>query len=213
MYPSAWPVSARWVSSRILNSTRTAIGSQCNVTSSGIAWIYFMVPSIRRAAQFCTFWSHCICFRGSGYSSALPTSSLLVTNACVTCSVAAAVRYRLILEMLRRWNIADWHKAVTSSQYQTGHQNYKHCESPWPNSHPHATLAAWASLAVELNRILLLLFLSRSTSRSLFSSISWFLLHTVQCTQQPLTGFHCDVNVRVISIKMWYQVVVPNNFR
>ena len=58
-------------------------------------------------------WSRCIFFRGSRYSNALPTSSLLVTNACMTCSVAAAVRYCLILEMLRWWNIADLHTAVT----------------------------------------------------------------------------------------------------
>ena len=38
---------------------------------------------------------------------------MLVTHACMTYSVAAAVRYRLILNMLRRWNIADLHTAVT----------------------------------------------------------------------------------------------------
>ena len=149
MYPGARPVTARWVSSRNLNSTRPAICSQWHFNNSGVTWLYFIAPPIKRAAQFCTFWSRCICFRGSRYSSALPTSSLRVTNTCMTCSVAAAVRYRLILEMLRRWNIADLHTAVTcDSQHHTGHQDYKHCESPWPNSHPHASLTAWFSLAV-----------------------------------------------------------------
>ena len=72
-----------------------------------------MTPSIKWAVQFCTFWSRCICFRCSRYSSALPTSSLFVTNAYMTCSVAASGRYSLILEVLRRWNIADLHTAVT----------------------------------------------------------------------------------------------------
>ena len=43
----------------------------------------------------------------------LSISSLLVTNAWTIGSVAAAVRYRLILEMLRRWNMADLHATVT----------------------------------------------------------------------------------------------------
>ena len=45
-------------------------------------------------------------FRGSRFSFALPTSSLFLINACMACSVAAAIGYRLLLEMLRRSNIA-----------------------------------------------------------------------------------------------------------
>ena len=36
----------------MLNSTRTAIGSQCNFISSRVAWLYFIAPSIKQAAQY-----------------------------------------------------------------------------------------------------------------------------------------------------------------
>ena len=48
-----------------------------------------MATSIKRAAQFCTYWSSCIWFTGDRYNSALSTSSLLVKHACMTCSAAA----------------------------------------------------------------------------------------------------------------------------
>ena len=51
--------------------------------------------------------------RGSRYSSALLTSSVHLTNPRMTCSVAAAVRCRLILEMLQKLSIADLHAPVT----------------------------------------------------------------------------------------------------
>ena len=61
-----------------------------------------MAQSIKRAAQWYSF----------QLKQCIATSSLLVTNACVTCSVTAVVRYLVVLEMLRRWNIADVHTAV-----------------------------------------------------------------------------------------------------
>ena len=83
-----------------------------------------MAPSIKLAAQFCTLWSRGICFRGSRCTGALPTSSLLVTNACMIVSVAAAVRYCLVLEMLQRWNIADLHTAVTCDSIAISASNW-----------------------------------------------------------------------------------------
>ena len=47
--------------SSILNSTRTAIGSQCNSLSSGVARQNFVAPTTRRAAQFCTLESLDLC--------------------------------------------------------------------------------------------------------------------------------------------------------
>ena len=91
--------------------------------------LYFIELSIKRAAKFCRFWSHCICFRGSRCSSALPTSSLLVTNACMNCSVAAAVRYCVILEMLRRWNIAVVRPPRESSSLYIHHAYFCCCTS------------------------------------------------------------------------------------
>ena len=187
MFPGAWSVSVRWVRSRFLSSTHTAIGSQCNFISSGVAWLYFTAPSIKRAAQFSTFWSRCICLRGSRYSSALPTPSLLVTHAYMTCSVAAAVRHRLVLEMLRRRNTADLHTTITcdsiviSASSWTPRHHYGHRESPWPNSHQHATLATWYSLAVfesfnfkEFVFIHILIYVThRSTHTTAASMSSW----------------------------------------
>ena len=38
-----------------------------------------------------------------------------------------------------------------------------------------------------------------------------FLLYPDIC--YTLAGFHCDVNVRVVRIKLWHQFAVPNYFR
>ena len=160
---SAWPVSARWESSRILNSTCTGIAIECNFICSGVAWLYCMAPSIKRAAQFCTFWSSSICFRGSRYSSVLPTARLSIKQ------------YTNITDTLSHPD-----QTVTNTQ----------CLQllSWTE---HYYFCFWV---VQLQGVCFHPYPINSRVNVL------------------LTGFHCDVNLRVISINMWHQVVVPKDF-
>ena len=130
MLSGAWPFSARWVSSRILNSTRTAIGSQCNFFSNGVAWrrrlsglpsfvfseaVVFASEAVDRAV-------HCqypVCLWQMHEQFAL---SLLLSDTVWSSRCCGGGIWLTCIQQSRG--------TPSSSQHQTAHRDFEQSQSP-----------------------------------------------------------------------------------
>ena len=96
-------LSALHDNNRILKIMRWLTGRQWSWINKGVAWSYFCLHRIKRAAQFRTTWSFTMRYLGSLYSSAFPLSNLQVTNAWTKVLVFSTLRYLRIRDILRAW--------------------------------------------------------------------------------------------------------------
>ena len=79
--------------SKILNSMRLFIGSQCRSRRTGVMCSRTGVLFITRAAAFCASCSRCIDFIGRPIHTLLQSSNLEITTDCVNVLTALSVRY------------------------------------------------------------------------------------------------------------------------
>ena len=88
MYTGIVPWRARYTITRTLNWSLRWIGSQWSSFRTGVMWSYFLVPMIRRAAQFCTCCSLLIEAFGTPRRRLLLESRREVTSAWTRACVA-----------------------------------------------------------------------------------------------------------------------------
>jgi len=167
MYPDAWPVSARWVSSMIFDSHCYRQPIQLHQQRCSMAIFHGTVDQAGGPVVFVSAQAvHC---------HIEPACNKCMCDLLCRCCCQIPCGPRDVAEVEYCWRAYSSHMRLHrhfSIKLDTKITNTMAKQSHTRRAYSLIFFSCWA----ETNTTLLLL-LSRSTSRSLFSSLSWFLCH------------------------------------